>query len=123
MTIVLATTVVGHAPMYGRVDRREARARRLGRVSRSSLAQRALPAGRCASRRVWRHYPTPSRLGDTAPWLKLRVCAKHILVGRDMSRDTCESRGHPCAMLCYAERRSIAPAERDELVAKTVPKP
>ena len=38
-TIVFARNVVGHAPiMYGRVDRREARAR-LGRVSRSSLAQ------------------------------------------------------------------------------------
>ena len=99
-TIVLAS---GRAcANVGRDDRREARARPRAAWVALPSSQRALLAGRSHSRRVWRHSPTPTRLGDIAPWLKLRVWGKHILVGRDRSRDTCESRSHAYAMLCYA---------------------
>ena len=84
-----------------RDDRREASARPRAAWVALPSSQRALLAGRSHSRRVWRHSPTPTRLGDIAPWLKLRVWGKHILVGRDRSRDTCESRSHVYAMLCY----------------------
>ena len=84
-----------------RDDRGEASARPGAAWVALPSSQRALLAGRSHSRRVWRHSPTPTRLGDIAPWLKLRVWGKHILVGRDRSRDTCESRSHVYAMLCY----------------------
>ena len=100
-TIVLAS---GRAcANVRRDDRREASARPGAAWVALPSSQRALLAGRSHSRRVWRHPPTPIRLGDIAPWLKLRVWGKHILVGRDRSRDTCESRSHPYAMLCYGD--------------------
>ena len=98
LSIVLAS---GRAcANVGRDDRREASARPGAAWVALPSSQRALLAGRSHSRRVWRHPPTPIRLGDIAPWLKLRVWGKHILVGRD--RVVTHVSPVATLMLCYA---------------------